>query len=473
VLFFRMVAVKQKRPSFSVSVEALKSELDSLGVSVGIMSLPLGSFLSETPISVLMPEAQKKNQFQEAVMLPCLEWLESTAPFPLRESKIVDLVSLCYPEVDQKMLLAALVDITGLFIYDDYIDRIANSGEEAKLELQTQQAWMHHAFMEPLSYLQNPVEEQTKFGKMVAEMGRFLLDALPSNTPLQDVHIAFSGYLDAMVDETSIRTSFVSAYSTGDMSDVLSSDERHFLRIRSRSSGVEFVFALCAVFDGFSIAASGARGSYIVDNVVTSCGDAIGVFNDIVTLRKDLVEGLTENLVLIVAEKSFFSQNSLLFELQADELRSCLFYRDLCTVKSLNESPDLLQSAIVAIQKKYNMQLNSETLDLFLTRDLNSVLSGIEASLPLLAGVGFKRIIFESWIQTLKSAIKETADKYFNKEVISFYKSIDSCKQAAKTTPHRFTPELFRYFDRLETWLSGSSWWSVDPKNKRYNWWLT
>jgi hypothetical protein len=468
-LFFKVVA-KTKRPSFSNSLGALTTQLSNIGANVEYTPLLLGSFLSPDPLVAILPKPQEKNTHCEEVILPCIDWLDTVAKFPLRASKIPDLVALCYPKVSQEMLLAALVDISGLFIYDDYIDKIAAHGN-ATILLQEQQSEMHLAFANPQDYLTKPDSEKTKFVKMVSEMGAFLRKALPHGASLQDVQIAFSGYLDAMVDETEIRNSFVNAYSTGDMRAVLHSDERHFLRLRSRSSGVEFVFSLCAVFDGFSLNTSGSRASYIVDNAICSCGDAIGVFNDITTLRKDLVEGLTENLVLIIAEKSFFAKVPEITNLEPESIRQCLFYRDLCTVKALDESPALLEKSVTAIQEKYSIRMDPEELAAFLTQNKETFLETTASKFDG-TSISFKKDIFELWITTLQSAIEETTEKYFNKEVVAFYKSIDSCKQAAKSAPHRFPPELFIYFDRLETWLSGSSWWSIDPENKRYNWWM-
>jgi hypothetical protein len=330
---------------------------------------------------------------------------------------------------------------------------------------------MHLAFANPQEYLVKPDSEKRKFVKMVSEMGAFLRKALPENISLQDVYFAFSGYLDAMVEETEIRSEFRKAYSTGDMRSVLSADERHFLRLRSHSSGVEFVFSLCSAFDHFQLDPSGARRSNFVENVILSCGDAIGVFNDIVTLRKDLVEGLTENLVLIIAEKSFFAKVPEITNLEPEAIRQCLFYRDLCIVKALDESPALLEKSVTAIQEKYSVRMDPEELTAFRTQN-NATFLETAASKFDGTSINFKKDIFESWIATLQSAIEETTEKYFNKEVVAFYKSIDACKQASKSAPHRFQPELFIYFNRLETWLSGSSWWSIDPENKRYNWWM-
>ncbi len=230
------------------------------------------------------------------------------------------------------------------------------------------------------------------------------------------------------------------------------------------------VYQLTAVFDGFSLIASGARASYVVDNAVSSCGDAIGVFNDIVTLRKDLLEGLTENLVLIIAEKAFFSKNIELTGLPLTELKELLFYRDLCTAKSLNENSELFEKAVCAIQEKYKMRLDEAALSVLLNQGLESFLV-VATEVGNKNHINFRETIFDSWADILRLAIQETTDKYFNKEVVSFYKSIDSCKKTAKVSSDRFPPELFRYFDRLETWLSGSSYWRLDPENKRYNWW--
>lgn len=466
---FKVVA-KTKRTSFTDFLGTCMSQLSAIDAQVDCTPLILGSFLSPTSLFAVLPKPQVKNPHSEDVIAPCIDWLDTIAKFPLRASKIPDLVALCYPDVNRDMLLAALVDISGLFIYDDYIDKIATHENATRL-LQDQQSEMHLAFANPDVYLTKPDSEKTKFVKMVSEMGDFLRKALPSGDSLQDVQRAFSGYLDAMVDETEIRNSFVNAYSTGDMTAVLNSDERHFLRLRSRSSGVEFVFSLCAVFDGFSLNASGARASYMVDNAVCSCGDAIGVFNDITTLRKDLVEGLTENLVLIIAEKTFFAQNPILIGLPITSVREYLFYRDLCTVKELNENISISRKAANAIQEKYGLTMESEILDAFLSQNKETFLETVSSKFSD-PSINFKKDIFESWIKILQGAIEETTQKYFNKEVLSFYKSIDSCKQASKSAPHRFTPELFQYFKRLETWLSGSSWWSIDPENKRYNWWM-
>ena len=466
--YFRLVATTT-RPSFTDSPETLAAQLRGIDVQIECQGLLLGSFLSPRPLIALLPKQQEKNPHCEEVIEPCIAWLETVAKFPLRASKIPDLVALCYPEVSQEMLFAALVNISGLFIYDDYIDKIATH-ENAIALLRDQQTEMHLAFANPEKYPSKPDAQQTKFVKMVSEMGSFLHKALPHKNSLQDVQFAFSGYLDAMVEETEIRSDFVKAYSTGNMKSVLSADERHFLRLRSHSSGVEFVFSLCSAFTGFSLGASGARRSNLVENVILSCGDAIGVFNDIVTLRKDLVEGLTENLVLIIAEKTFFSQNPALTASPTDAILEYLFYRDLCTVKELEKSPSLSEKAANAIQKKYSTRLDTETLEAFLSQNTAEFIHTVASKFGS-TGIDFKRDIFEAWIKTLQNAIEETTEKYFNKEVVSFYKSIESCKQAAKSAPNRFPAELFEYFKRLETWLSGSSWWSIDPGNKRYNWW--
>ena len=107
-LFFKVVA-KTKRPSFSDSLGTLATQLSNIGVNVEYTPLLLGSFLSPDPLVAILPKPQEKNLYCEEVVLPCVDWLDTIAKFPLRASKIPDLVARCYPDVSKEMLLAALV----------------------------------------------------------------------------------------------------------------------------------------------------------------------------------------------------------------------------------------------------------------------------------------------------------------------------------------------------------------------------
>ncbi len=449
---------KVKSPSFDDSLKYV------------MHSIQLGSFFSTSPLSAKLPTPKGKNQYEEAIIPHCEAWIHQMAPaFPLRESQIPELVSSCYPNADEDKLTAALICISGLFLYDDYIDKLLQTQDDFATSLREKQVMMHHAFAHPEAYSKKT--GIPPFVKMVAEMGHHLKMALALEF-LPSVHAAFSGYLNAMVDETQIRADFVRAYSSGNLTAVLETNELNFLRLRSHSSGVEFVFSLCAAFEDFSLGGLASLRLMIpaVNSAILSCGDAIGVFNDITTLRKDLLEGLTENIVLIVAEKIFFKETSVLNQLDSEDIRKILFYRDLATISALNESLEKLEPALKAIEKKYDIKLPSEMQSLFLTLDHDAFLNAIEARLH--QDVSFNETIFSPWISALQSALIETTDKYYNKEVTSFYKSINSCQEASKTDPSQFSKGLLQYFDNLEIWLSGSSWWSINPKNERYNWWM-
>lgn len=473
MFLFKNVSVKQKRPSFNVAVDAMLLAVNNRGFSVVAENIALGQLLSSDPLPGLLPSKQDINPNLEPATAACVEWLRGVAPrFPLRASRISELVALCYPKVSEEKLTAALIGITGLFLYDDYIDKLSSKSGDTGLTLRERQIPMRRAFVDPTTAPLGGCSSisgdslDMNFVQMVASMGR-LLQAVVCPEFLPSVHAAFSGYLDAMVDETRIRTQFTGAYSTGVMSAVLDTDERHFLRLRSRSSGVEFVFSLCAAFDGFSLGTS--RTLHVIDNAVLSCGDAIGVFNDITTLRKDLLEGLTENLVLIIAEKSFFNRNNFLETVSPGETRNYLFYRDICTISLLGESEKKRDLALASLQVKYELSLSLEEKILFLSSEPQSFLGVVEAK--FVGECDFRSNILDPWIRTLQESIFEATTKYYNKEVSSFYTSVASCKEAAEIEPDQFSSSLLTYFDNLESWLSGSGWWSIDPENKRYNWW--